>query len=108
MGILLFTCIFVLVLGLLQLLRTRYHRGLDKIPGPFVASISNVWKVSALYRGTIPQENIAVHDKYGPVVRIGPHHVSFASPEALQIIHSSRGAYPKVCCDHVTFGLDFH
>ncbi|KAA8565434.1 hypothetical protein EYC84_009294 [Monilinia fructicola] len=47
--------------------------------------------IVALY----PRKNIAVHDKYGPVVRIGPHHVSFASPEALQIIHSSRGAYPK-------------
>lgn len=96
MGILLLACVSSLILGLLQLIRTRYYGGLNKIPGPFVASVSNIWKVSALYWGTMPQENIAIHSKYGSVVRIGPHHVSFASPEALQIIHTSRNAYPKV------------
>ncbi|THV48370.1 hypothetical protein BGAL_0252g00020 [Botrytis galanthina] len=61
--------------------------------GPTVVTVT--CQFNALYRGIMPQENIAVHAKYGPVVRIGPHHVSFASPEALQIIHGSRNAYPK-------------
>ncbi|KAF7862479.1 hypothetical protein EAF04_007352 [Stromatinia cepivora] len=95
MALVVLACICLLILVLLQLLHTRYYRGLHKVPGPFLASISNVWKVSALYRGTMPQENIAVHAKFGPVVRIGPHHVSFASPEALQVIHSSRNAFAK-------------
>ncbi|KAF7957208.1 hypothetical protein EAE96_002799 [Botrytis aclada] len=95
MGVLFVAGVSFLFLGLLQLFHTRYYGGLHKVPGPFLASISNIWKVVALYRGIMPQENIAIHAKYGPVVRIGPHHVSFASPEALQIIHSSRNAYPK-------------
>lgn len=79
-----------------QLVYTRYGSSLRAIPGPFFASFSNVWKVLAVYEDAMPQWNIAVHKKYGSVVRIGPKHVSFSSPEALQIIHGSRQAYPKV------------
>ena len=86
----------ILVLSCLQTLRTRYRRGLTTIPGPFIASISNLWKINAVYKGDMPRRNMAVHQKYGPVVRIGPNHVSFASPQALHTIHSSRQAYAKV------------
>lgn len=96
MSLLPISFVFVLVLLCLQTLRTRYRRGLAKIPGPFVASISNLWKVNAVYKGDMPRRNMAVHEKYGPVVRIGPKHVSFASPQALYIIHASRRAYAKV------------
>ncbi|OQD61524.1 hypothetical protein PENPOL_c016G07209 [Penicillium polonicum] len=78
-----------------QLLRTRYHGGLNAIPGPFSASFCNLWKILAVYNNDMPRRNISVHKKYGPVVRIGPKHVSFSSPEALHIIHGSRQAYPK-------------
>ncbi|KAI0114132.1 benzoate 4-monooxygenase cytochrome P450 [Nemania sp. FL0031] len=78
-----------------QALYTRYRGGLNAVPGPFFASICNIWKVSAVYYNDMPRRNIAVHRKYGPVVRIGPNTVSFSSPEALQIIHGSRQAYPK-------------
>ena len=79
-----------------QMIWTRYSSGLSAIPGPFSASFSNLWKVLAVYKDEMPPRNIAVHRKYGPVVRIGPKHVSFSSPGALQIIHGSRQAYPKV------------
>ncbi|KAI1442488.1 benzoate 4-monooxygenase cytochrome P450 [Annulohypoxylon stygium] len=78
-----------------QILYARYGSSLRTIPGPFFASFSNVLKVLAVYKDAMPQWNIAVHRKYGSVVRIGPKHVSFSSPEALQIIHGSRQAYPK-------------
>ncbi|CAG8900566.1 unnamed protein product [Penicillium egyptiacum] len=78
-----------------QFLRTRYHGGLNAIPGPFSASFCNLWKILAVYNDDMPRRNISVHQKYGPVVRIGPKHVSFSSPEALHIIHGSRQAYPK-------------
>lgn len=86
-----------------QILYARYGSSLRTIPGPFFASFSNVLKVLAVYKDAMPQWNIAVHRKYGSVVRIGPKHVSFSSPEALQIIHGSRQAYPKVRNMHVLF-----
>ena len=88
--------LFSIAIFCIQLARTRYGRGLAAIPGPFIASFSNIWKITAVYKKDMPQRNIAIHEKYGPVVRIGPYHVSCASPEALHIIHGSRQAFPKV------------
>ncbi|KAG8159162.1 hypothetical protein KVR01_010823 [Diaporthe batatas] len=79
----------------LQLLRTRYRAHLKSIPGPFTASISNLWKLRAVYAEDMPGWNIAVHEKFGPVVRIGPNHVSFSSPAAFQAIYTARQAFPK-------------
>lgn len=90
------TLVSLILLLCFQLLRTRYRKGLRDIPGPFVASFSNLWKIVAVYHGDMPRRNVALHEQYGPVVRIGPKHVSFASPEAFSIIHSSRQAYAKV------------
>jgi hypothetical protein len=86
-------CGFTLIL---QALYTRYSGGLSAIPGPPSASFCNIWKILAVYHNDMPRRNIAVHRKYGPVVRIGPKTISFSSPEALHIIHGSRQAYPKV------------
>ncbi|KAK6951538.1 hypothetical protein Daesc_006059 [Daldinia eschscholtzii] len=86
----------VVLIVYLQLLYTRYRKQLSSIPGPFIASFSNLWKLAAVYYEDMPGWNMKVHDKYGPVVRIGPNHVSFASPEAFQVIHATRQAFAKV------------
>ncbi|KAJ2983966.1 hypothetical protein NUW58_g6157 [Xylaria curta] len=79
----------------IQLLRTRHRRHLTAIPGPILASFSNIWKIAAIYHEDMPGWNVSVHKKYGPVVRIGPNHVSFASPEAFQVIYTSRDLFTK-------------
>lgn len=89
-------CLCSIALLLLQLLRTRYN-ALRHIPGPFLASFSNAWRVTSVYRQRMHIDNVAAHERYGPVVRIGPHHVSVSSPEAFSIVHASRTAFPKVC-----------
>ncbi|KAL7624947.1 hypothetical protein AAE478_004161 [Parahypoxylon ruwenzoriense] len=85
----------IVLLFCFQLLRTRYRKHLNSIPGPFVASFSNLWKLAAVHHEDMPGWNVSVHEKYGPVVRIGPSHISFSSPEAFQIIHASRQAFAK-------------
>lgn len=86
-----------IVLGIIiKLLLTRYRRHLGAIPGPFVASFSNLWKLAAIYSEDMPGWNVSVHEKYGRVVRIGPSHVSFSSPEAFHVIHAAKQAFPKV------------
>ena len=93
-----FVCgsLFVLALFCLQLLRTRQRDDLRDVPGPFIASFSNFLKVKAACQGNIHKWNQSLHKRYGSVVRIGPQHVSFSSPEAFSIIHASRQAYAKV------------
>lgn len=61
-----------------------------------MASFSNLWKVAAVYYEDMPGWNVNLHKNYGSVVRIGPNHVSFASPAAFQTIHASRVAFAKV------------
>lgn len=80
---------------LITTLSTRYRKHLRCIPGPFVASFSNLWKVHTVHRGDMPARNIALHERYGPVVRIGPNDVSFASPEALKAIYTARPTFAK-------------
>jgi hypothetical protein len=75
---------------------TRYFTGLSHIPGPFIASISNFWKISAAWHEEMPQRNIALHRKYGSLVRIGPNMISVDDPSALSTIYGFKPIYLKV------------
>lgn len=73
------------------LVRTHYYHGLNKIPGPFLASLTSFWKWDVVRREQMPFVNAALHEKYGPLVRIGPNHVSASSSESIQVIHRAKG-----------------
>jgi hypothetical protein len=75
---------------------TRYFTGISHIPGPFSASVSNFWKISAAWHQEMPRRNIALHRKYGPLVRIGPNMISVDDPTALSTIYGFKPIYLKV------------
>ena len=77
----------------------RYCNGLRHVPGPFIASFSNLWKLYAAYHEDMPEKNVAVHDHYGPVVRTGQRTVSCSDPSALSVIYSFK-AWNKVGTAH--------
>lgn len=85
--------LFILVFYVIY---TRYLTGISHIPGPFSASISNFWKISAAWHEEMPQRNIALHKTYGPLVRIGPNMISVDDPAALNIIYGFKPIYLKV------------
>lgn len=70
---------------------------LRHIPGPFLASITNLQRVWWVRTGRAHLYHQAVHAKYGDIVRIGPHMVSISNPEAIQTIYPIRSGFPKVC-----------
>ncbi|XRM44109.1 hypothetical protein ABZX51_007255 [Aspergillus tubingensis] len=82
-----------LILGLLQLARTWWS--LRHIPGPFLASISNLPRVWWQITGRAHLYHQAAHAKYGDVVRIGPRMVSFSNPEAIPTVYPVRPGFPK-------------
>jgi hypothetical protein len=43
----------------------RFFSPLAKVPGPFWASITPLWRVSRVLKGNWHLENIALHEKYG-------------------------------------------
>lgn len=87
------TAIIILVA---DVIRTRYRKGLRQIPGPFVASFSNLWKIQAVWNENMHRENVRVHEDYGPIVRIGPNHVSVADPQSMKAIYGVQNVFRKV------------
>jgi cytochrome P450 len=62
----------------------KYRRGLNKFPGPFWASVSDLWQVITAIRGYQKHPYIQLHQKYGDIVRIAPNKLSFADPAAIR------------------------
>lgn len=89
--------LFVL-LGLyvpLFLLLPRYWP-LRKVPGPFIASFTNLWRFRIQYFGSLAPTLQELHRRYGPIVRIGPDTVSIGSANYVDLVYSRRGEYKKV------------
>ena len=86
----------LLIAFICSLLWNRYTNGLQAIPGPFLASFTSLWKFYIVYTEQMPWRNTALHEKYGPLVRIGPSHISASSPEALSAVHVQKKGFQKV------------
>lgn len=78
-----------------HLIWTRYHGGLHKVPGPFIASLTSFWKWHIILQEDMALRSWKFHEKYGPLVRIGPDHISASSPEAIRAIYVENRGFPK-------------
>lgn len=88
--------LLALALGFIYLVRTRYYHGLSAIPGPFLGSLTSLWKWHLVRREQMPFVTTELHERYGPLVRIGPNHISASSAESIQAIHRARSGFTKV------------
>ncbi|KAJ0420668.1 cytochrome P450 [Aspergillus carlsbadensis] len=78
------------------LLNNRYNTGLLTYPGPFFASMTTAWRVRDAYvNGDKRPSYVALHRKYGDVVRLGPRELSFASPAAISDIYRPEKGMAK-------------
>ncbi|KAK3394933.1 cytochrome P450-like protein [Podospora didyma] len=85
----------VLTAVLAWFVKNRYHNGLNKYPGPFLASLTDWWRFVDVYRRRPDQTHIALHKKHGSVVRLGPNVLSFSDPEALKTIYGLNKGFIK-------------
>ncbi|EPS38807.1 hypothetical protein H072_7405 [Dactylellina haptotyla CBS 200.50] len=83
------------VLVILQLLFTRYKSHLRRVPGPFIASFTNAWRLKQNYgrRPEVVHQNL--HRKYGDLVRIGPNCVSVGSANEVKTIYGITKLFQK-------------
>lgn|SRR5687768_9458795 len=81
----------------LYLLKNYFNRGLNKYPGPFLASLTDWWRVWDVYGQHSEKTHLALHAKHGDVVRLGPNSLSFADPAALKSIYGLNKGFVKVC-----------
>lgn len=71
---------------------------LSSVPGPKIRALSIIPHARTVMRGEQHRDNARLHQQYGPVVRVGPHHLSYASgAPAWKDIHGFRkgGIIPK-------------
>src|ERR1700760_1452238 len=60
---------------IVRALYRKYFHPLRKVPGPFLASTTNLWRLALFLRGRQHHEYVALFQKYGPLVRLGPNTV---------------------------------
>ncbi|PQE21331.1 benzoate 4-monooxygenase cytochrome P450 protein [Rutstroemia sp. NJR-2017a WRK4] len=72
-----------------------FNSPLKKVPGPFLAKFSDLWRLIDVYEGRAELTHCMLHEKYGPAVRIGPNTVSLSEPELIPKIYSSRSEFLK-------------
>lgn len=68
---------------------------LRHVPGPFIARITPLWLWYISYTGVECRTVAALHEKYGPVVRIAPNEVDVADGTAIYPIYIKNGGFLK-------------
>ncbi|KAF2105120.1 cytochrome P450 [Rhizodiscina lignyota] len=91
--LLLFPALAALVF--IRFLYNVFRHDLYWIPGPFFVRFSNIWRFIEMYRARYADNAVALHHKYGKIVRTGPNHVSVADPDMIDQIYGHRQDYPK-------------
>jgi len=70
---------------------------LRSVPGPLLARFTRLWYFLEVYKGSFEVENIKLHEKYGPIVRIAPYEYSIDDVDAAKAIYGHGNAFVKVC-----------
>jgi hypothetical protein len=75
----------------------RILGNLSRIPGPVAGRLSSLYRIWILLDGRGPINYAALHEKYGPVVRTGPNHVSLSDSTLIPVVYDFKNLYLKVC-----------
>lgn len=86
----------ILIYAFGYIIYQRFIHPLAKYPGPFLASLTDLWQVREFMSLKQPYNLTTLHEKYGSVVRYGPDKLSITDEEAIKIIYQSGARYmPK-------------
>jgi hypothetical protein len=92
-------CIFILLSLILlvgYVVYQRWFHPLAAFPGPFLASITDLWQVYQYLTLRQPYNLTELHEKYGPFVRYGPDKLSVTSEDAIPLVYQKGGkSMPK-------------
>lgn len=79
----------------LQILKTHTPLKVPVKPDP--PGFTNLWRFNLARRNRYGVTMKKLHEKYGPVVRIGPDLLTLDYPELIKTIYSTDGKWLKVC-----------
>ena len=89
------------VLAIIHTLHIAYRRGIRRVPGPWQAKFSILYRLSLVTKGKAPEEYGKLHDKYGKIVRVGPNQVSINDPATIPQIYGISSHFGKVKIPHI-------
>ena len=78
---------FFVGLGAAVAVYRLFFHPLASVPGPRLAAVSNVWYAYQVRNGRVFSLGKTLHNKYGPVVRVGPNEVWFDSVDGFDTIY---------------------
>ncbi|KAI0145157.1 cytochrome P450 [Xylariaceae sp. FL1272] len=74
----------------------RFFHPLASYPGPFIASLTDLWQVCEFSNFKQPYNLTDLHEEYGQFVRYGPDKLSTTAEDAIPLIFQKGGrAFPK-------------
>ena len=76
--------------------KNRFNHGLQRYPGPFLASLTDWWRFLDVYGRRPDLTHQKLHKQHGDIVRLGPNSLSFADPKALRVIYGLNKGFKKV------------
>lgn len=88
---------WTIALILITVLGSRYRR-LRYIPGPLIASFTDLWQAYHQNVNDFTSTLVKLHDRYGAFVRLGPNRVSISDAAAVSSIYTMHGEFIKVSC----------
>ncbi|EFX01545.1 benzoate 4-monooxygenase cytochrome p450 [Grosmannia clavigera kw1407] len=80
---------------------------LARVPGPWLAACSSFWLAWHSFVGDECTAVFRLHEKYGPVLRVGPNDVDIADADAVNPIYVERGGFAKTA-NYSKFDVDGH
>ena len=96
--LLVFTFVALLIVGSLgtYIVYQRLLHPLAEFPGPFLASLTDLWQVNQFLGLKQPYHLTELHEKYGQFVRYGPDKISITAEEAVPLIYQKGSRHlPK-------------
>ncbi|KAJ5902905.1 hypothetical protein N7495_003433 [Penicillium taxi] len=81
-----------------------YLSPLAKFPGPKLWAVSRIPYQWCIMTGQSHHKVLALHNKHGAVVRVGPNELTFNSPKAFQNIYKARPGRPQYAKDPHFYG----
>lgn len=69
----------------------RFLHPLAKYPGPFLASLTDIWQLYQFLTLKQPYTLTELHAKYGTIVRYGPDKLSITEEDAIKPIYQTGG-----------------
>jgi hypothetical protein len=74
----------------------RFLHPLARYPGPFLASLTDLWQVCQFLSLKQPYNLTKLHEEYGTFVRYGPDKISVTEEDAVTLIYQKGGrSFPK-------------